>query len=105
MNNKVILTRLRKINCTHDLKHFMRKPYGLEMLLFLHECQTNGQEISIDEVYNSLVSVKPRREAFGIFLSELEQASLINKKVHATNKSRRVVELSNDVLKALDSLK
>lgn len=105
MNNTVTLTKLRKLIRTYELKHFMRKPYGLEMLLFLYEIQKNGQKISIDEVFKSLVSEMPRREAFGIFLNELEQASLIMKKVHATKRSRKTVELSNDVMKALDSLK
>ncbi len=52
------------------------------MLMLLYDAQKNGQEISIDEVYNSIVSPMPRREAFGVFLNELEHAFLINKKTH-----------------------
>ena len=74
------------------------------MVLFLYEAQKSGQELSIDEVYNSLVSPMPRREAFGIFLNQLAQASLIEKKTHSIKRSMKKIELSNDIIKTLDDI-
>ena len=104
MNKTLSLTKIRKLIDTHEVKYFALKPYGLEMLLLLYDTQKNGQEISIDEVYNALVSPMPRREAFGIFLNQLEQASLIEKRVHSNKRSMKKIELSRNIVKALNSL-
>lgn len=105
MNENLLLMKLRQFAEIKELRHFFSKPYGLELLLFLDECQKVGKEVYIDEVYNSLVSPMPRREAFGIFLNQLEQASLIEKKVNSIKRSMKKIELSRNVVKALNSLK
>ena len=98
------LAKLQRLLDSKRLKHFAQKPYGLEMVIYLYEAQKAGKEVSIDEVYNSLVSPMPRREAFGIFLNQLAQASLIEKKTHSIKRSMKKIELSNDIIKTLDDI-
>ena len=98
------LTQLKSLIKTPELKYFVQKPYGLEMVLFLYEAQKYGREVSIDEVYNSLVSPMPRREAFGLFLNQLQNAYLIKKKKHSSKNSMKKIELSSQVFNALDAM-
>jgi len=105
MGSTLSLARLQSLIEINGLKHFAQKPYGLELVMYLYEAQKAGKEVSIDEVYNSLVSPMPRREAFGIFLNQLEQASLIEKNTHSTKKSMKKIELSTDIFKALEVIK
>ena len=104
MNTCSYFRKLQELLSSKELGSFFLKSYGIELLLFLFEAQKNEKEFSVDEIYSLLISPKPRRESFGIFLNQLEASNLIEKGIHTNKKSMKKIELTLPFLNASNSM-
>jgi hypothetical protein len=92
--------RYQKLLSNDGARAFLAKSYGLELLFILHECERKLDDNGIEDSYNLLIYLKPRRAAFSSHINVLEANGHIIKVVSEKKASKNVLRISADVRKA-----
>ena len=90
--------------CNNKLKSFYTTSYSFELMLKLYDQSQSETKMHIDELYSSLKSGLPRREAFGKYIHRLISAGCIEKKAHDQKKSMKSIVLTINIIKELDKV-
>ena len=86
------------------LRCFYTTSYGMELMLKLYNQNQTEFNMHIDELYLSLNSQLPRREAFGQYINRLQKSNNIEKKVHSQKKSMKSIVLSEHIITELNKV-
>ena len=86
------------------LRSFYSTSYGFELMLKLYDQRQLEVSMHIDELYSSLKSGLPRREAFGKYIDRLVSAGCIKKIAHDQKKSMKSIVLTINIIKELDKV-
>jgi hypothetical protein len=86
------------------LRDFYANSYGFELMLILYNQNQLGTYMHIDELYSSLNSRLPRREAFGKYINHLDSTNNIEKKIHSQKKSMKSIVLSKQIITELNKV-
>ena len=86
------------------LSDFYATSYGFELMLKLYNQNQLETNMHIDELYSSLNSRSPRREAFGLYINRLHASNNIKKKIHNQKKSMKLIVLSEHIITELDKV-
>ena len=62
-----------------SLRIFLSNGYSLELLFILFYNQTNKNHMGMDDIYSSLVSIKPKRSTFDKFIKRLIENNIVQK--------------------------
>jgi hypothetical protein len=89
-------------NC--KLSSFYSISYGFELILKLYGQSQYGTSMHIDELYLSLKSGMPRREAFGKYIDRLEAIGCIKKTTHRQKKSMKTIVLNKNIIAELNEI-
>ena len=84
------------------LRDFYTTSYGIELMFKLYNQSQLETKMHIDELYSSLNSQLPRREAFGQYINRLQKSNNIEKKIHNQKKSMKSIVLSEHIIKELN---
>ena len=87
-----------------NLKGFYTTSYGFELMLNLYYQSQLETDMHIDELYSSLKSQLPRRQAFGNYINRLITSDYIKKISHSQKKSMKSIVLSVNIIKELDKV-
>ena len=87
-----------------NLKVFYTTSYGFELMLNLYNQSQLETDMHIDELYSSLKSQLPRREAFGKYINRLTTSDYIKKIPHSQKKSMKSIVLSENIIAELDKV-
>ena len=87
-----------------NLKVFYTTSYGFELMLKLYNQSQLETDMHIDELYSSLKSQLPRREAFGNYINRLIISGYVKKTTHSQKKSMKSIVLSVNIIKELDKV-
>ena len=68
------------------LRDFYTTSYGIELMFKLYNQSQLETNMHIDELYSSLNSRSPRREAFGQYINRLHSSDHIEKITHTQKK-------------------
>ena len=88
----------------YKLRDFYTTSYGFELMLRLYNQSKLETNMHIDELYSSLNSRLPRREAFGQYINRLHKSNNIEKKVHSQKKSMKSIVLSEHIITELNKV-
>ena len=88
----------------YKLRDFYTTSYGFELMIKLYNQNQLETNMHIDELYSSLNSQSPRREAFGQYINRLHASSNIEKKIHSQKKSMKSIVLSEHIILELDKV-
>ena len=83
------------------LRDFYTTSYGLELMLNLYKQSQLETNMHIDELYSSLKSQLPRREAFGNYINRLISSDYIKKISHSQKKSMKSIVLNEHIVTEL----
>lgn len=97
----ITIETYRKIASTKNLKNFLEKSFSLELLLLLHN--HNSLE-GFENIYNILVSPKPRYPAFKSYLIYLNHKNCINICDGKIKKSSKIISLKPKVFLQFDAI-
>ena len=86
------------------LRCFYTTSYGMELMLKLYNQNQTEFNMHIDELYLSLKSGMPRREAFGKYINRLDTLGYIKKISHSQKKSMKSIVLSANIIAELDKV-
>ena len=86
------------------LRNFYSTSYGFELMLKLYDQRQHEVSVHIDELYSSLKSGTPRREAFGKYIDRLVSAGCIKKIAHDQKKSMKSIVLTINIITELDKV-
>ena len=86
------------------LRDFYTTSYGFELMLNLYNQSQLETNMHIDELYSSLNSQLPRREAFGQYINRLQKSNNIKKIVHTQKKSMKSIVLSEHIITELNKV-
>ena len=86
------------------LRNFYSTSYGFELMLKLYDLRQHEVSVHIDELYSSLKSGLPRREAFGKYIHRLVSAGCVEKIAHDQKKSMKSIVLTINIIKELDKV-
>ena len=86
------------------LRDFYTTSYGIELMFKLYNQSQLETNMHIDELYSSLNSQLPRREAFGQYINRLHKSNNIEKKVHSQKKSMKSIVLSEHIITELNKV-
>jgi hypothetical protein len=86
------------------LRSFYSTSYGFELMLKLYDQRELEVNMHIDELYSSLKSGLPRREAFGQYINRLVILDNIKKITHSNKKSMKSIVLSENIITELDNV-
>lgn len=86
------------------LRDFYTTSYGFELMLNLYNQSLFETNMHIDELYSSLKSGLPRREAFGQYINRLVILGYIKKITHSQKKSMKSIVLSGNIITELDKV-
>ena len=86
------------------LRDFYTTSYGFELMLKLYNQNQLETNMHIDELYSSLNSRLPRREAFGQYINRLLTLNNIEKKIHSQKKSMKSIVLSEHIITELNKV-
>ena len=101
--NKYIKSTDTLLN-NYKLRSFYCTSYGFELMLKLYDQSQHELSMHIDELYSSLKSGLPRREAFGKYINRLVSAGCIKKIAHDQKKSMKSIVLSENIIAELDKV-
>ena len=90
--------------CNNKLKNFYTTSYSFELMLKLYDQSQSETKMHIDELYSSLNSGLPRREAFGKYIDRLDTLGFIKKITHSQKKSMKSIVLSANIIAELDKV-
>ena len=93
-----------KLLSNENLKVFYTTSYGFELMLKLYNQNPLETNMHIDELYSSLNSRSPRREAFGQYINRLHASNYIKKITHTQKKSMKSIVLSEHIIIELDNI-
>ena len=88
----------------NKLKSFYTTSYGFELMLKLYNQNQLESNMHIDELYSSLNSRSPRREAFGQYINRLHASNNIEKRMHSQKKSMKSIVLSEHIITELNKV-
>ena len=92
---------INKIAASKKLQHFLEKSFSLELLLLLY----NQNEFEgIENIYQVLVSPKPKYPAFKSYLIYLNHKGCINIDDGKIKKSSRTISLKSEVFLEFDAI-
>ena len=95
------LSLFNKISTSKKLQYFLEKSFSLELLLLLY----NQNEFEgIENIYQVLVSPKPKYPAFKSYLIYLNHKDCINIDDGKIKKSSKTVSLKADVFLEFDAI-
>ena len=94
--------RYQKLLSNDGARAFLAKSYGLELLFSLDECERNLADNGIEDSYDLLIYLKPRRAAFSSHINVLEANGHTIKVVSEKKASKSVLRISADVRKAFN---
>ena len=94
------LSILHKIASSKKLKYFLEKSFSLEFLLLLYHQEFEG----IENIYQVLVSPKPKYPAFKSYLIYLNHKGCINIDDGKIKKSSKTISLKSEVLLEFDAI-
>ena len=86
------------------LRDFYTTSYGFELMFKLYNQSQLETNMHIDELYSSLNSRLPRREAFGHYINRLHTSGHIKKEIHSQKKSMKSIVLSEHIIIELDNI-
>ena len=86
------------------LRDFYTTSYGFELMFKLYNQSQLETNMHIDELYSSLNSRSPRREAFGQYINRLVASGYIKKITHNQKKSMKSIVLSTNIIAELDKV-
>ena len=86
------------------LRDFYTTSYGFELMLKLYNHNQLEINMHIDELYSSLNSRLPRREAFGKYINRLDSLCSLKKTTHSQKKSMKSIVLSVNTIAELDKV-
>ena len=86
------------------LRDFYTTSYGIELMFKLYNQSQLETNMHIDELYSSLNSQLPRREAFGQYINRLQKSNNIKKIPHTQKKSMKSIVLSEHIIIELDNI-
>ena len=86
------------------LRDFYTTSYGIELMFKLYNQSQLETNMHIDELYSSLNSQLPRREAFGQYINRLHASNNIEKRMHSQKKSMKSIVLSEHIIIELDNI-
>ena len=92
--------RYQKLLSNDGARAFLAKSYGLELLFILYECERNLDDNGIEDSYDLLIYLKPRRAAFSSHINLLEANGHIIKVESEKKASKSVLRISADIRKA-----
>ena len=104
MNIKKYIRFTDTLLSNDKLRDFYTTSYGFELMLKLYNQSPLETNMHIDELYSSLKSGLPRREAFGKYIHRLISAGCIEKKAHDQKKSMKSIVLTINIIKELDKV-
>ena len=84
---------------------FLSKPYGLELLFILEQCELENADNGVDDTHELLTQFKPRRGAFSTYIQDLCTCGYINKSTSGLKASKSILRMSTDVATAFKSFK
>ena len=88
----------------NKLKDFYTTSYGFELMFKLYNQSQLETNMHIDELYSSLNSQLPRREAFGQYINRLQKSNNIKKIPHTQKKSMKSIVLSEHIITELNKV-
>ncbi|HBO15447.1 MAG TPA: hypothetical protein DD440_03835 [Porticoccaceae bacterium] len=86
---------------SHELCHFLSKPYGFEVLLRLESFGEEDADNGIDDTYDAIRFNRPRKAAFSQYCAFLRDNNAIKYQTSALKKSKTVLRLSAEVIAQL----
>ena len=89
------LSTIKKISVSKKIRFFLEKSFGLEFLFLL---QSEDELEGIENIYQTLVSPKPKYPAFKSFLIYLHDKRCINIIDGKTKKSSKILKLTDETL-------
>ena len=90
-------------NC--GTRAFLAKPYGLELLFILEQCELENADNGVEDTHELLTQFKPRRGAFSTFIQDLCAGGYITKSTSGFKASKSILRLSTDVGTAFKAFK
>jgi len=104
MNIKKYIRFTATLLSNDKLRDFYTTSYGFELMLKLYNQNQLETNMHIDELYSSLNSRSPRREAFGQYINRLHASNNIEKRIHSQKKSMKSIVLSEHIIIELDNI-
>ena len=104
MNLKKYISFTVTLLSNDKLRDFYTTSYGFELMLRLYNQSKLETNMHIDELYSSLNSRSPRREAFGQYINRLHASNNIEKKIHSQKKSMKSIVLSEHIITELNKV-
>ena len=104
MNIKKYIRFTDTLLSNDNLRDFYTTSYGFELMLKLYNQNPLETNMHIDELYSSLNSQSPRREAFGQYINRLHASNNIKKITHTQKKSMKSIVLSEHIIIELDNI-
>ena len=104
MNIKKYIRLTDTLLSNHILRDFYTTSYGFELMLKLYNQNQLESNMHIDELYSSLNSRSPRREAFGQYINRLHASNNIKKITHTQKKSMKSIVLSEHIITELNKV-
>ena len=104
MNIKTYIRFTDTLLSNDKLRDFYTTSYGFELMLKLYNQNPLETNMYIDELYSSLNSRSPRREAFGQYINRLHASNNIKKITHTQKKSMKSIVLSEHIIIELDNI-
>lgn len=95
----------RNLLANDGARAYLAKPYGLELLFILQQCEDDVADNGIEDSYDLLSCHKPRRAAFSSFIQTLETDGHIIKTVSVKKASKSILRMSVEVGKAFRAFK
>ena len=86
------------------LRNFYSSSYGFELMLKLYDQRQLEVSMHIDELYSSLKSGLPRREAFGKYINRLVSVGYIKKIEHDQKNTMKSIVLTINIITELDKV-
>tara|TARA_B100001057_G_scaffold308468_1_gene308604 strand:- start:176 stop:508 length:333 start_codon:yes stop_codon:yes gene_type:complete len=95
------LSIINKIAKSKKLQFFLEKSFSLELLLLLYN---NNEFEGIENIYQDLVSPKPKYPAFKSYLIYLDHKNCINIVDGKIKKSSKIISLKPEVFLEYDAI-
>ena len=86
------------------LRGFYTTSYGIELMCKLYNQSQLETDMHIDELYSSLKSQLPRREAFGNYINRLIISGYVKKTTHSQKKSMKSIVLNERIITELNKV-
>lgn len=95
------LSIFNKIAVSQNLRYFLEKSFSLELLLLLYN---QNKVEGIENIYQVLVSPKPKYPAFKAYLIYLKHKKCINIDDGKIKKSSKIISLTSKIFLEFDAI-